>query len=248
MANEERTYLVQCLDGCLFESLTKEQILAAITQAVEGHTVSDVDTGFITKIKEINGNRPLKFWIGTAAEYAAIEDKEKDCFYILSDEDDGGAIDAAISELQDSVAMLSTIVTTTQMEVETIQTDVTTLKARPYAKTLWTGAQSDHADNLSISIPELSKYKTIIAYVQREDLPLDTDAVVCALDEGNGGEKGYRGTTHFFTASDGHTGSFAHYNLEIKVNDAGNAITATNYKTDKSGLPTRLITEIVGLA
>ena len=39
--------------------MTKEQILAAITQAVESHTVSDVDTGFVTTLKEQNEYMPL---------------------------------------------------------------------------------------------------------------------------------------------------------------------------------------------
>ena len=82
----DRKWYVRCQTGCLAESMTKEQILAAIKQAVEGGSVKDVDTGFITKIVEQNKNTALSFWVGTSAEYNAIKTKEKNCFYIITDD------------------------------------------------------------------------------------------------------------------------------------------------------------------
>lgn len=64
----ERKYWVFCDDGCKFESMTKEQILAAIQQAVSEGTISNIDAGFITKIKEQNAGGALSFWKGTEAQ------------------------------------------------------------------------------------------------------------------------------------------------------------------------------------
>ena len=51
----ERNYYVLCDDNCRFESMTKEQIIAAIAEAT-GHTPEDIDAAFITRIKEQNKN------------------------------------------------------------------------------------------------------------------------------------------------------------------------------------------------
>lgn len=71
-----RKYYVICEDNCKFESMTKEQILAAITQAVESGEVGDVDTGFVSKVKTVNGSY-VNFFIGTQAEYDALDDSVK---------------------------------------------------------------------------------------------------------------------------------------------------------------------------
>lgn len=82
----DRKYYVFCEDNCKFESMTKEQILTAITQAVETGSIQDVDTGFVTKIVEQNRQIALSFWVGTSAEYNAIENKAANCFYIITDD------------------------------------------------------------------------------------------------------------------------------------------------------------------
>ena len=69
-----------------FESMTKEQILTAIQQAVSTGEIKDVNTGFVTTIKEQNHNQGLKFWYGTMAEFAALVKKEPNTFYIFSDD------------------------------------------------------------------------------------------------------------------------------------------------------------------
>lgn len=113
----DRTYYVIADDNCKFESMTKEQILAAITQAVEGHSISDVDTGFVTTIKERNKNIGLKFWIGTTAEYNAIAQKEENCFYILSD-------DTELEDIETTVNNLHTVVDNLANSVSDLQSDL----------------------------------------------------------------------------------------------------------------------------
>ena len=83
-----RKYYCICDANCRFETMTKEQILAAIAEAAAGGLVFDTDAAFITKVKENNSGSALSFWLGTQAEYNAIVTKgEKDpqCFYILTD-------------------------------------------------------------------------------------------------------------------------------------------------------------------
>jgi len=102
----DRIYYVRSQDGCLFESMTKEQILTAIEQAVDSGTITDIDTGFVTKIKEQNLGTGLKFWVGTQAQYNAIETPENDVFYIISDDSEYENIMESIEALSDSITNL----------------------------------------------------------------------------------------------------------------------------------------------
>lgn len=67
----EKIYFVRCSDDCLAESMTKEQIFAAIAEAT-GNTPTGVDEAFITKIKEGNENGAVSFWVGTEAQFNAL--------------------------------------------------------------------------------------------------------------------------------------------------------------------------------
>lgn len=82
---EQRKYYVFCEDRCLFEALTKEQTIAAIAEATGVVPESiDIDAAFITKIKEQNGNEAVKIWIGTEAQFNALETKADDTLYIYT--------------------------------------------------------------------------------------------------------------------------------------------------------------------
>ena len=83
--------------------MTKEQTLAAIEQAISTGEIKDVDTGFVTKIKEQNSGAALSFWVGTSAEYNAIEEKENNCFYILTDETTGDDFNEAIKTMREDI-------------------------------------------------------------------------------------------------------------------------------------------------
>lgn len=97
---DERKYFVLCGDNCKFESMTKEQIMTAIAQAVSTGVITNVDGGFITKIKEQNAAADLSFWVGTSAEYNALETKRANCFYILTDDTAGEDLQTVIEELK----------------------------------------------------------------------------------------------------------------------------------------------------
>lgn len=81
-----------------FESMTKEEILAAITQAVEGGTIGDIDSGFVTKIKEIHNGNNLRFWVGTSAEYNALAETDNNVLYIITDDTSAADINSRFTE------------------------------------------------------------------------------------------------------------------------------------------------------
>ena len=65
------TYFVISSDDCKYESMTKEQIVAAIAEAT-GNTPTGIDDAFISKIKEINASGTVQIWKGTEAQFNAI--------------------------------------------------------------------------------------------------------------------------------------------------------------------------------
>ena len=65
-------YYVLCDDDCRYESMTAEQILTAIEEALEQGHVSDPDGAVFSKIKEIRAGATAQIWVGTEAQYNAI--------------------------------------------------------------------------------------------------------------------------------------------------------------------------------
>ena len=105
MADERKYYLI-CADGCKFEGMTKEQILAAIAEAT-GNTVNDVDGAFITMIKELNKGAPIKLWFGSTAEFNAIPEKQQNCLYITDDDTTFEDIDRLLKWLEEGYDSLA---------------------------------------------------------------------------------------------------------------------------------------------
>ena len=68
----DRIVYAICDDSCKFETMTKEQILTAIQQAVAQGYVSDPDGAVISKIKEVRAGGSTQIWVGTEAEFNAI--------------------------------------------------------------------------------------------------------------------------------------------------------------------------------
>ena len=66
-------YYVICDDDCRYEGMTREQILAAIEQGLEQGFVSDPDGAVFTKVKELNANNAVQLWVGTEAEFNALD-------------------------------------------------------------------------------------------------------------------------------------------------------------------------------
>lgn len=103
---DEKKYYCFCGSNCKYETMTKEQILAAIANAINTGNVGNCDTGFITKIKEQNSGGCVTFWVGTQAEYNAIAAKAINCMYIITDdtttEDTKTAFAAAVAAAEDA--------------------------------------------------------------------------------------------------------------------------------------------------
>ncbi len=101
---DERKYYVLCEQNCKFEGMTKEQILTAITQAVNEGTIGDIDTGFITTIKTIN-DKALKFFVGTQSEYEALTDAQKaNVFALITNDTTKEALLESIRRLEEEKA------------------------------------------------------------------------------------------------------------------------------------------------
>lgn len=68
----DRIVYAICADDGKFETMTKEQILAAIEQAVEDGHVSDPDGAVFSRIKEIRAGQCEQLWVGTEAQFNAL--------------------------------------------------------------------------------------------------------------------------------------------------------------------------------
>lgn len=102
----ERNYWVFCDDNCRFPAMTKEQTLTAIMQAVNEGTIGNIDAGFITTIKTINGT-PLKFFVGNQAEYEALTDEQKvNLFALITNDTTQEGIISAVENLQEDYTQL----------------------------------------------------------------------------------------------------------------------------------------------
>lgn len=100
--SDGRKYYCVCDSNCRFETMTKEQILTAIAQAVADGKVSNVDAGFITKVKETNGGNYVTFWVGSQAEYNALPEIQNNCLYIISDETTKRDIERLIANVKET--------------------------------------------------------------------------------------------------------------------------------------------------
>ena len=88
--------------------MTREQIFAAIADAT-GNTPTGVDDAFVTKLREMNKNGNLSFWIGTTAQYNAIVaagELVQDCLYITTDDDTTAQMAAEIARIASAIAAL----------------------------------------------------------------------------------------------------------------------------------------------
>lgn len=81
-----RPIFARCADDCLFETMSKEQILTAIEEALEQGYVSDPDSAVFSKLKEQNAGAAVMAWVGNEAQYNAITEKSGNTLYIVSTE------------------------------------------------------------------------------------------------------------------------------------------------------------------
>lgn len=125
--NGDKTKLSELQNDMTF--LTEQQIITLVNNIITTGSVGNIDTGFVTTIKEQNAGKALQFWIGTQAEYNAIAEPVANMFYIVTDDpykqnvqDAIDAINARIDEIEipDIQAELSAI----QTEIENFETTI----------------------------------------------------------------------------------------------------------------------------
>ena len=101
-----KVYVI-CDQNCKFEGMTKEQILTAISQAVESGEIKDIDAGFIQTVKTINGV-PLRFFVGEKWAYDDLSDEQKEnLFAIITNDTTKEELFEELEALQKRVKELS---------------------------------------------------------------------------------------------------------------------------------------------
>lgn len=123
-----KVYVI-CDANCKFEGMTKEQILTAITQAVNESSIGDVDSGFITTVKTING-LPLRFFVGEQAAYDALSAEQKEnLFAIITNDTTKAYIMEALDTLREDMESINeTFDRITQVIVPDLQNWIRTMK------------------------------------------------------------------------------------------------------------------------
>lgn len=157
---DERNYYVLCENNCKFPAMTKEQILTAIEQAISTGEIKDVDTGFVTRLKEQNANKALIFWIGTTAEYNALTEKKENCFYILTDDTTDDDINASLNEIKNDVSVIGETVGKLNTDFNKTKNDVTLLnniRERNEKVLLATGGN----DPINLEIQNINDYTLV---------------------------------------------------------------------------------------
>ena len=94
-----------------WEAMTKEQILTAIMQAVNEGTIGDIDSGFVTTIKEMNHQEGVRLWIGTMSEYQALGEKDPNTIYLFSD-------DPTIKDIEDNFIDINNRIDNLEQQIE----------------------------------------------------------------------------------------------------------------------------------
>ena len=103
--NTPAVYVI-CDNNCKYEGMTKEQILSAITQAVEGGKITNLDKGFITTLLTVN-NVSIKFFYGEQAAYDALTEEQKENLYAIITNDTFKAdVNEALEQLNTDVEEL----------------------------------------------------------------------------------------------------------------------------------------------
>lgn len=123
--SEGKKYFCFCSSNCKYETMTKEQILTAITQAASGESVIDPDAGVLTKVKETNNGGYITFWVGTQAQYNALQGNiVQNCLYIITDEAAKEDISKALQQINDRLeAVEKNVADNTTTEIRTREVD-----------------------------------------------------------------------------------------------------------------------------
>lgn len=115
------TYSVIREDGVRVEGLTKEQVYELI-QGTTGKVPAGVDEGFITKLKEQRAQADVSIWVGSNAEYNALETKDDNVLYVVTDDPFFQELDERMKAIEDSIATIDPTLRT-MMDQKTAEID-----------------------------------------------------------------------------------------------------------------------------
>ena len=99
MAEEPKVYALDDAKNQR-ETMTREQIVTAIENMETTGSVGDVDAGFISKILELNKHGKLRFWVGSMAEFNALQSTETDTLYLFNDDPTVDDLEAGIKNVE----------------------------------------------------------------------------------------------------------------------------------------------------
>lgn len=89
--------------GNRIATFSAEQILEAINAAITTGEIPSELTAFIDAIKEQNKGKSLKFWLGTQAEFLALENTEEDIIYFINDSTNLKDLSDALDQLKEQL-------------------------------------------------------------------------------------------------------------------------------------------------
>lgn len=89
--------------GNRIATFSAEQILEAINAAITTGEIPSELTAFIDAIKEQNKGKSLKFWLGTQAEFLALENTEEDIIYFINDSTNLKELSDALDQLKEQL-------------------------------------------------------------------------------------------------------------------------------------------------
>lgn len=89
--------------GNRVETLTADQIIAAINAAISTGEIPKELAALVEMIKEQNKGDSIKIWLGTTAEFLALESTSNDIIYLLSDSTDLQDLDNELNLLKEQL-------------------------------------------------------------------------------------------------------------------------------------------------
>ena len=102
MADDTQVYALD-EGGNKIATFSAEQILEAINAAITTGEIPSELTAFIDAIKEQNKGKSLEFWLGTQAEFLALENTEEDIIYFINDSTNLKELSDALDQLKDQL-------------------------------------------------------------------------------------------------------------------------------------------------
>ena len=103
MADEQDQVYALDAGGNKIATLTTAQILEAIAEAIETGQVPSELKAFIDAVQEQNKAKSLKFWLGTQAEFLALESTSDDIIYFINDSTNLRDLANALEQLEEQL-------------------------------------------------------------------------------------------------------------------------------------------------